>query len=160
KVPPTARQRMYGLIKGRESSPYRKARVAAVGAEKAGGEVGSAGTAAEADETLLLGLRPSGWVPWVVAAAGAIVLLGVLVLVVYQALSRDDRGPVAKGGSPSDEQPSMEELPPPVEEQSPEEKKPAEEKKGAENGAKPSDGKPAEEKKPATPPTANYLPSM
>src|SRR5262249_59570098 len=59
KVPPTARQRMYGLIKGRESSPYRKARVAAVGAEKAGGEVGSAGTAAEADETLLLGLRPT-----------------------------------------------------------------------------------------------------
>jgi hypothetical protein len=61
-VPPTARERMYGLIHGREAIPYRKAtRIAAV--DGTAGE--RAADASEADEALLLGLplyRRGG--PW------------------------------------------------------------------------------------------------
>src|SRR5438128_4473734 len=57
-VPPTARQRMYGLIKGRESIPYRKA-PGGVGAGKIGQGVSPDG-GADAEETLLLGMRPGG----------------------------------------------------------------------------------------------------
>ena len=76
-VPPVARQRMYGLITGREAIPYRKPpspkppRVRDEAREAA---------ADEADETLLLGLplfrRYGTKVRWLVPVAAVLLLLG------------------------------------------------------------------------------------
>jgi hypothetical protein len=79
-VPPTARQRMYGLIRGRESIPNRKVAGPALGpgtAEPANQQLD------EADEALLLGLplyRSGSWLRWLVP-------LGALVLLVAASLS-------------------------------------------------------------------------
>src|SRR5205823_12679115 len=50
-VPPTAKQRMYGLIKGREAIPFRKAPAVSSAEAEAGPVEGK-----EVDETLRLGL--------------------------------------------------------------------------------------------------------
>ncbi len=69
-VPPTARERMYGLVKGKESIPYRKA-----AAVKKPSEDGL-----EDEETLGLS---GGWLRWVLPVAG-LLLLVALGLAIYQ----------------------------------------------------------------------------
>ncbi|HLN28620.1 MAG TPA: hypothetical protein VK395_12830 [Gemmataceae bacterium] len=75
-VPPTARQRMYGLIRGKESIPDRKPAPAAIGQ----GAINAADLHNdEADEALLLGLplyRQGSLSRWLVPAAAAVLLLG------------------------------------------------------------------------------------
>jgi hypothetical protein len=75
-VPPTARERMYGLVKGREAIPFRKAplHAAADGEDRDDGD-------------LFLGGLPSsrGWMIWALPLAAAL-LLAALAFAVWQAL--------------------------------------------------------------------------
>jgi len=75
-VPPTARQRMYGLIRGKESIPDRKPAPAAIGQ----GAINAADLHNdEADEALLLGLplyRQGSLSRWLVPVSAAVLLLG------------------------------------------------------------------------------------
>ncbi len=83
-VPPTARQRMYTLVRGREAIPFRKARaVAPVGrnVEPAAPEGG------DEDDTLM-GLpvgKGGGWIKWLIPIS-ALGLLALLAFVLFQAL--------------------------------------------------------------------------
>ena len=75
KVPPTAHQRMYRLVKGRESIPYRKPAISR-------GVTGMAPPAEEDDDVddTLLGLTDTrGYIPYI----GAAVALLILVVVVF-----------------------------------------------------------------------------
>jgi hypothetical protein len=86
-VPPTARQRMYGLARGREAIPYRKP---AGGAEPNGAEAGISTEGNEADEALLLGL-PSysgqgAWLRRLLPLAALVVLVLALGIAIWQAL--------------------------------------------------------------------------
>jgi hypothetical protein len=96
-VPPTARQRMYGLIRGREAIPSRRARAA----PRANGD-SEPDSRPEEDETLLLGLpmyrRHAAWVRWLVPVA-AVLLLAVIGLAIWQAIPRTT-GPAVAGGTP------------------------------------------------------------
>ena len=86
-VPPTARERMYGLVKGREAIPFRKAR-----ARDGAGE----GEPAErlTDDPLLPGLPASrGWLLWVLPVA-AVLVLAALAVAVWQALPDTRPNPV------------------------------------------------------------------
>jgi len=81
-VPPTARERMYGLVKGREAIPFRKA-LAAPAASGSALDVDG-----DNDETPLLSLAFLGktnWVSWVLPAA-AVLLVGSLALALWQAM--------------------------------------------------------------------------
>jgi hypothetical protein len=83
-VPPTARERMYGLVQGREAIPFRKAGPKP-GVVKAG----------EADsETAVLGMpvhkRHAAWLKWAIPIA-AVLLIGVLGFALYNALSSDNK---------------------------------------------------------------------
>jgi hypothetical protein len=71
-VPPTAKERMYGLVHGREAIPFRKAAAPA----------GAAPTAADADadEMFLLGLpfyRRGSWLRWALPLAGVFLLVAL-----------------------------------------------------------------------------------
>jgi hypothetical protein len=82
-VPPTAKERMYALVQGREAIPFRKA--------SAGGANASAPTAADADadEMFLLGLpfyRRGSWLRWALPVAG-VLLLAVLAVALWQTIS-------------------------------------------------------------------------
>jgi hypothetical protein len=84
-VPPTARQRMYGLVRGREAIPYRKAdRVPPAN----GTGIGPMPEREEADEALLLGLPlyPSqgSWWRRLVPILGVLALVAVLALALWQ----------------------------------------------------------------------------
>ena len=84
-VPPTARERMYGLVKGREAIPFRKARA------RAGADDGGHGR--DADDPLLPGMPSSrGWLVWALPLA-ALLVLAVLAVAVWQGLS-DSRPPL------------------------------------------------------------------
>jgi hypothetical protein len=77
-VPPTARQRMYGLKQGRESIRKRKATATAIGQ----GELVAAGT--EAEEGLLLGkllAHPNRWTHWLVPLTAACLLVAAALLI-------------------------------------------------------------------------------
>src|SRR5262249_26853405 len=76
-VPPKARERMYGLVQGREAIPFRKAAAAKKPAD------------GRDEEEFALG---GGWLKWVLPAAG-LLLLVALGLAVYQILpaNRDSR---------------------------------------------------------------------
>jgi hypothetical protein len=82
-VPPTSKQRMYALIKGREAIPFRKA--AHPGAAEEHFE-----EAQETDEALRLGLpvlrRKGGWTHRVALAVGGVALAALLALAIYQVL--------------------------------------------------------------------------
>src|SRR5262249_42687228 len=76
-VPPTARERMYGLVHGREAIPFRKVAPAKPAAETT-----------DEDEALGLG---GGWLKWVLPAAG-VLLVVALGLAIYQVMPvRDDK---------------------------------------------------------------------
>jgi hypothetical protein len=86
-VPPTARQRMYGLAKGREAIPYRKP---AAGSEADGAEERASTEGNEADEALLLGL-PSysgqgAWLRRLAPLVGVVLLVLLLGVAIWQAL--------------------------------------------------------------------------
>lgn len=91
-VPPTARQRMYRLIRGRESVPGRKAPDKAIGQ----GMVASAKIEAdEADNALLLGLpmhRSGARTRWLIPVAAATLLL-VAGVAIWMALFSDSASP-------------------------------------------------------------------
>jgi cytoskeletal protein RodZ len=77
-VPPTAKERMYALVRGREAIPFRKAT----------GAHGSAPTSADADadEMFLLGLpfyRSGNWLRWALPL-GAVVLFAIVGVALWQ----------------------------------------------------------------------------
>jgi hypothetical protein len=82
-VPPTAKERMYGLVRGREAIPFRKAASPA-----AAGQAAGAGADHDADEMLLLGLpfyRRGNWLRWALPLA-AVLLVAALGVALYQAM--------------------------------------------------------------------------
>jgi hypothetical protein len=85
-VPPPSRQRMYGLIKGREAIPYRKP----AATPTTDGAATVPPEANEADEALLLGLplyRGQGaWFLRLAPFAVVLLLIGGLVFAIWQAL--------------------------------------------------------------------------
>jgi len=95
-VPPTAKQRMYGLVQGREAQPKRKPATAA--ASNGAGD----GAKHDADETLLLGLplyhRQAAWLRWVLPLGAACLLLIIGFFIVQSILSGAGRRQVAQNG--------------------------------------------------------------
>jgi len=78
-VPPTARERMYGLVKGREAIPFRKAHV----------RPGASADGDDHDDLFLGGLPSSrGWMIWALPLAAAL-LIAALALAIWQALPAD-----------------------------------------------------------------------
>src|SRR5439155_16956772 len=102
-IPPTARRRMYALVKGRKPKPARKPVPAAT---TPNGQ--PAATEPDADETLLLGLplfRRAPWLRWAVPLA-AVLLLALLGGVLWKTLASSGSGtPVTTNGKRSDESP-------------------------------------------------------
>jgi len=86
-VPPTAKERMYGLVKGREAIPFRKAPAHT----PAGGD-----DAEEADDAMMSVLafhrQQNGWKRWIAPAAGVLLFLA-LPIVLYIALSQNAHAP-------------------------------------------------------------------
>jgi hypothetical protein len=84
-VPPTAKQRMYALVKGREAIPFRKPPAADGGDADEPGAEGK-----EVDETLRLGLpalrRKEGWRNPLIILGGALGLVACLVVAIIQLL--------------------------------------------------------------------------
>ena len=81
-VPPTAKERMYGLVQGREAIPFRKAATA--------GSHASTPSAADAaaDEMFLLGLpfyRRGSWLRWALPLA-ALVLFAIVGVALWQSI--------------------------------------------------------------------------
>jgi hypothetical protein len=93
-VPPTARQRMYALIKGREAIPNRKVSAQAVGQ----GALAQNGAGSDdADDTLLLGLslsRPGSLLRWVLPLVAACLLVAA-GLAIWMAIAPSLQGPHA-----------------------------------------------------------------
>ncbi len=83
-VPPTARERMYGLVKGREAIPFRKA------SAKNPHAVGKQGDG-DAEETAVLGLpvhkRHAAWLKWAIPIAGLFLFLA-LGVALYTAIPK------------------------------------------------------------------------
>ncbi len=88
-VPPTAKERMYGLVRGREAIPFRKA--------KAGNHASASASAdTDADEMYLLGLpfyRQGGWLRWALPLA-AVVLFVVVGVALWQLMQPVSPTPV------------------------------------------------------------------
>jgi cytoskeletal protein RodZ len=85
-VPPTAKERMYALVRGREAIPFRKA--------KAGSHaVAPASADTDADEMFLLGLpfyRQGGWLRWALPLA-AVLLFIVVGVALWQLISGEQQ---------------------------------------------------------------------
>jgi hypothetical protein len=116
-IPPSSRQRMYGLVKGREAVPFRKPEKTAEAEPESSPDL-------ETDETLRLGLpayRARGsWSSQLAVIGGGIAAALILALAIWQALrprggdgqdqrvqATDTKGdrvtPTAKGGPASEE---------------------------------------------------------
>src|SRR5262249_34367993 len=81
-VPPTAKERMYDLVKGPEAIPFRKASMAGANAST------SASGDHDADDMFLLGLpgyRRGSWLRWALPLAG-VVLLAVIGIALWQSV--------------------------------------------------------------------------
>ena len=81
-VPPTAKERMYALVQGREAIPFRKASAGR------GNASAPTGADADADEMFLLGLpfyRRGSWLRWALPLAG-VLLLAVLGVALWQSI--------------------------------------------------------------------------
>jgi len=100
-IPPTARRRMYALVKGRKPKPAPKPVPAATSPN---GQPANAEP--DADETLLLGLplfRRAPWLRWAVPLA-AVLLLALLGGVLWKTLASSGGSPhVAANGNPNDD---------------------------------------------------------
>ncbi len=84
-VPPTAKERMYGLVHGKEAIHSRKA------ASKGGTDSSPSSADAEADEMFLLGLpfyRRGSWLRWGLPLA-AVVLFAIVGVALWQSISGD-----------------------------------------------------------------------
>jgi hypothetical protein len=99
-VPPPARQRMYGLVRGREAVPSRRAK--AIKPQENGV---TAHTANEGDEALLMGMplfgRQHPWMMWALPLV-AVCLLAALGIAIWKAIPQaNDNKPiqVADGGN-------------------------------------------------------------
>lgn len=80
-VPPTAKERMYALVHGREAIPFRKARAGAQASASGSGD-------ADADEMYLLGLpfyRRGSWLRWALPLA-AVLLIGIVGYALWQSI--------------------------------------------------------------------------
>jgi hypothetical protein len=102
-VPPTAKQRMYALVKGREAIASRKPPSAEDGDADEPQAEGK-----EVDETLRLGLpalsRKGGWRNPLIIIGGAIGLVACLVIAILQLLPSGQRArPEGNGRRPDDE---------------------------------------------------------
>jgi hypothetical protein len=84
-IPPTSRQRMYGLVKGREAIPFRKPRP-----ERQGDDERTSEESYQQDETLRLGLpawrRRSSWASRLTLLGGTLAACLLLVVAIWQAL--------------------------------------------------------------------------
>jgi hypothetical protein len=81
-VPPTAKERMYALVQGREAIPFRKAKAGVHASSTASGD-------ADDDELYLLGLpfyRQGGWLRWALPI-GAVLLFAVVGVALWQLMS-------------------------------------------------------------------------
>jgi hypothetical protein len=89
-VPPTAKQRMYALVKGPEAIPFRKPAAATSEAEAVVYE------SRETDETLRLGLPAlrarGGWTNRLILLGGGVAVAALLVIAITQVL-QFERGP-------------------------------------------------------------------
>jgi hypothetical protein len=101
-VPPTARERMYGLVKGREAIPFRKA------SAKANPNLALI-SGEDADDTAVLGMpvhkRHASWLKWAIPAAAVLlfIALGVALVSVLgdrKPDNRPDPNKVASGDKP------------------------------------------------------------
>jgi hypothetical protein len=98
-VPPMAKQRMYGLVQGREAIPYRKP--APSSASISSIDMHGDGSM-DADETLLLGLPlygKKGWLRWALPLAVVFLLVGALIAI-WQAIP-SSRSQLASGPPPA-----------------------------------------------------------
>jgi hypothetical protein len=88
-IPPTSRQRMYGLVKGREAIPFRKPPAGPDHERDAAPDI-------ETDETLRLGLpayRARGsWSSQLAVIGGGVAAALLLLLAIWQALRLPERG--------------------------------------------------------------------
>lgn len=87
KVPPTARSRMYALVKGRESIPYRKPPIPALTPAE------QQDALSETDEMLRLGLppyRPGSWTTRLLYLGGVAAVLAGLTFTLWQLLPAFD----------------------------------------------------------------------
>ena len=128
-VPPKAKERMYGLVRGREAIPFRKA----AGADS----ITTAPTRADADadETFLLGLpfyRRGNWLRWALPLA-VVLLIAVVSIALWQTIRSMSQPvasntPVAGASKPvnNDQQPT-----------NPNDKKPEGDGKKTDNDGKP-----------------------
>ncbi len=95
-VPPTAKQRMYGLVKGREAIPFRKPAAALDAGD------GDADDGHEADETLRLGLpayrRSGNWNQRLAIIGGVLALAALLAVAIWQLLPPGPRNQPEKDG--------------------------------------------------------------
>jgi hypothetical protein len=85
-VPPPTRERMYGLVRGREAIPYRKARKAVVAGEES------------EEEDFFLSKR--GWMLWAVPLA-VVFLIVALSVAVWQAWPDANPNPLAQSTTPA-----------------------------------------------------------
>src|SRR5437660_8563991 len=95
-VPPTAKQRMYGLVKGPEAIPFRKPPAAGGAAE------GEYPESKETDATLRMGLPPfrrdAGWRQRALLWGGGIVAPALRGFALWQIMHHTDETPDNKGG--------------------------------------------------------------
>src|SRR5439155_4896049 len=95
-VPPTAKQRMYALVKGPEAIPFRKPPVTGGLAE------GEYPESKETDETLRMGLPPfrrnAGWRQRALLWAGGAAAAALLVFALWQIMRQTEESPDNKGG--------------------------------------------------------------
>ncbi|HEY7327500.1 MAG TPA: hypothetical protein VH592_07670 [Gemmataceae bacterium] len=88
-VPPTAKERMYGLVQGREAIPFRKAKAGTHNSSSTSGD-------ADDDDLYLLGLpfyRQGGWLRWALPI-GAVLLFLIVGVALWQLMSGEQQ-PVA-----------------------------------------------------------------
>jgi hypothetical protein len=91
-VPPTAKERMYGLVHGREAIPFRRAATAR------GDAASPTSGDANADEMFLLGLpfyRRGSWLRWALPVA-AVVLFTIVAVALWQSIQPAAPTPVAQ----------------------------------------------------------------
>jgi hypothetical protein len=96
KVPPTAKQRMYALVKGRESIPYRKPQEVAPTAQDQSDEL------SDTEEMLRLGVPPverGQWRKVLLYVAGVAAIFAGLVVAIWQLLQGTSTNEPLKNGA-------------------------------------------------------------